>query len=530
MANRPSPFSSHSIADHAFGALARHEHAPGEEADHEHDADDNLVAEGSRELEEVPLISMGVDIGSSGTQIVFSRLLMRGPGEPLALRRSVKARETLYSSPVALTPFEGDFIHGVKLRAIIDRAYVISGITPDDVETGVVIMTGAAARKENAAAIMDALAEEAGELVASAAGDHMEAVLCAYGSGAVERSRADMSRLLNIDIGGATTKFALLDSGRVIATAAMEIGGRHVAFDLDNRIVRLDAAGAAYAQRVGVGWALGVVAAKEDMGKVAQAMAQDLIAALTKSPAPEAVLRLFVTEPIANFGALDGVMFSGGVAEYIYHRETRDFGDLGWRLGRALRRLWDEGAAPWTLLEAGECIRATALGASEYSVQMSGQTSYVSSHSKLLPRRNLPVLQPAFDFSGEIDAQALADVIKSHRAMFDDLDPLREIALAFRWRGDASHERVRALAEGIAAGLADRIAAGASLYLMLEGDAAASLGAMLREEMGLPVEVLVLDGIVLRDFDFVDLGRIRMPSAMIPVTVKSLVFGAPGGS
>ena len=158
MANRPP---SHSIADHAFGALARHEHAPGEEADHEHDADDNMVAEGSRELEEVPLISMGIDIGSSGTQIVFSRLLMRGPGEPLAMRRSVKTRQTLYSSPVALTPFEGDFIHGVKLRAIIDRAYVISGITPDDVETGVVIMTGAAARKENAAAIMDALAQEA---------------------------------------------------------------------------------------------------------------------------------------------------------------------------------------------------------------------------------------------------------------------------------------------------------------------------------------------------------------------------------
>jgi ethanolamine utilization protein EutA len=239
---------------------------------------------------------------------------------------------------------------------------------------------------------------------------------------------------------------------------------------------------------------------------------------------------LFVTEPLADFGALDGVMFSGGVAEYIYRRETRDFGDLGWRLGRALRRMWDEGAAPWPLLEPGECIRATALGASEYSVQMSGQTSYVSSHSKLLPRRNLPVLQPAFDFSGNIDAQALASAILHHRAMFDDLDPLRELAFAFRWRGDASYERVLALAQGIAAGLSDRIAAGASLYLMLEGDVAASLGAMLREEMKVASEVLALDGIVLRDFDFVDIGRIRMPSAMIPVTVKSLVFGAPGGA
>jgi ethanolamine utilization protein EutA len=140
------------------------------------------------------------------------------------------------------------------------------------------------------------------------------------------------------------------------------------------------------------------------------------------------------------------------------------------------------------------------------------------------------VLQPAFDFSGNIDAQALASAILHHRAMFDDLDPLRELAFAFRWRGDASYERVLALAQGIAAGLSDRIAAGASLYLMLEGDVAASLGAMLREEMKVASEVLALDGIVLRDFDFVDIGRIRMPSAMSPVTVKSLVFGAPGGA
>jgi ethanolamine utilization protein EutA len=111
--------------------------------------------------------------------------------------------------------------------------------------------------------------------------------------------------------------------------------------------------------------------------------------------------------------------------------------------------------------------------------------------------------------------------------MFDDVEPAREVAFAFRWRGDASHERVRAFGEGLCAALADRIAASTPLYLMLEGDVAASLGAMLREEMGIASEVLALDGIVLRDFDFVDIGRLRMPSGMIPVTVKSLAFGTP---
>ncbi len=515
---------SHTIADHAFGALARHEHGPGEEADHVHDADDNLVLEGSRALEDVPLISIGVDIGSSGTQVVFSRLLMRGPGEPLAMRRQAKARETLYLSPVAMTPFIGERIDADKLRGIVDRAHLAAGIMPDDVETGVVIMTGAAAARENAAAIMQVMAQECGDLVSAAAGDHMEAVLAAYGSGAVEQSRRELSRVLNVDVGGATTKFALVDAGRVVATAALGVGGRQMAVDLDDRIVRLDASALAHARRAGVDWRLGAVAAKADMQRVAQAMADDIVAALALRPLPEG---LWLTAPLPPLAGVDGVLFSGGVAEYVYHRETRDFGDLGWRLGRALRRHCDEGAIAWPLLPAGECIRATALGASEYSVQMSGQTSCITSHAALLPRRNLPVLQPDFDFSGAIDAAALAHAIGAHRALFDDGDPAREVALAFRWRGEPSYARIRAFAEGIAQGLSDRIVAGAHLYLMLEGDAAATLGAVLREDLAITNELLVLDGIVLRDFDFVDLGRIRMPSGMIPVTVKSLVFGAP---
>ncbi len=530
MADAPLPprqANVHTLADHAFGALARHDHASGEEADHDHDTDDNLVLD-PRENVETPLISMGVDIGSSGTQIVFSRLLMRGPGEPLAMRRQAKARETLYVSPVSLTPFTGAFIDGARLRDIIDRAFVVSGVTPDDVETGVVIMTGAAARKENAQTILAALAQEAGELVAAAAGDHMEAMLAAHGSGAVERSRREMTRLLNIDIGGATTKLALIENGRVAAAAALDIGGRQIAMDGENRLVRLDPAGAAFVRRAGLDWTLGAQADKEGLRALADVMADDLFDALFARPMPAPARALFVTEPIMDFGALDGVVFSGGVAEYVYHRETRDFGDMGWRLGRAIRWRWDQGRALWPLLEPGECIRATALGASEHSVQMSGQTSYVSSHAALLPRRNLPVLQPAFDFSGPFEAQALAQAIARHRALFDESDPAREVVLALRWRGEASWERVRPLAEGIVRGMSDKIAAGTALYLMLEGDVAANLGAALREELKLPNDILAIDGIVLRDFDFVDIGRIRMPSAMIPVTVKSLVFGAPG--
>ncbi len=351
---------SHSLSDHAFGAFSTHAHAPGEEADHVHDADDNLVLD-PRENTDVPLVSIGVDIGSSGTQVVFSRLLMRGPGEPLAMRRQTKARETLFMSPVSMTPFndDGRTINGVRLRAIVDRAYVMAGITPDEVETGVVIMTGAAARRDNAAAIMDALAEEGGELVAAAAGDHLEAVLAAYGSGAVEISRREMSRILNVDIGGATTKFALVDCGRIEQSAALRVGGRLVAFDLDNKIVRLEGDGAEHARQVGINWQGGAIANRQEMQEVADAMAAMVIAALGPRPMQDNVAGAFITQPLGELGALDGVMFSGGVAEYVYLREKRDFGDLGWRLGRAIRRAFDDERVPFKLLPPGECMRAT---------------------------------------------------------------------------------------------------------------------------------------------------------------------------
>jgi ethanolamine utilization protein EutA len=217
-------------------------------------------------------------------------------------------------------------------------------------------------------------------------------------------------------------------------------------------------------------------------------------------------------------------MASGGVAEYIYGREVRDFGDMGRRLGRAIRRKLDAGALPWPLLPAGECIRATALGASEYTVQLSGNTSTISNPAALLPRRNLQVLQPVFEFDDVFDEVALAQAIRAHRKVFEADAADAPIALAFRWRGAPSYQRIHALAKGIAGGLADKIAAKEPLYIMLDGDIAQTLGAVLREDCAIASDILCIDGVVLMDFDYIDLGRVRVPSYTVPVTIKSLVF------
>jgi ethanolamine utilization protein EutA len=253
-------------------------------------------------------------------------------------------------------------------------------------------------------------------------------------------------------------------------------------------------------------------------------MAATLIDALVVRPIPQEMENLYLTDPIVDFGQIDGVMFSGGVAEYVYGREDRDFGDLGRRLGHAIARRLEAGALPWTLLPAGECIRATALGASEYSVQLSGNTCFISDHGGLLPRRNLQVIQPPFDCPEVIEAEDVARTIKAHRQAFEVDGEGGEIALSFHWKGHPAYERMHAFANGLVLGLDDMIAAGKPLFIVLDGDIAQSLGHILKDELEVPVSVLVIDGVVLWDFDYIDLGKIRLPSRTVPVTIKSLVF------
>ena len=539
MANeKQPPRTGHTLEDHRLGHGLYQEHEHGPDADHDHDDfTPGPLEENAIWLQDnVWLVSVGIDIGSAGTQVIFSRLHLRRLGEELSSRYYVVSRETLFQSPVAFTPYRslpsplGEAVGRVErideqaLGAVIDDAYSAAGIAPSEVDTGVVILTGEALRRENAEAIANVLAEHGGDFVCTPAGHHMEAMLAAYGSGAAHVSHDTGKRLLNIDIGGGTTKLALLEGGRVVATAAIHIGGRLQVVDPAGRIVRLDPAGEMLAAEAGFNWKLGDQAAPGGMAHLADWMADTLIAAIRQCLPPALAEKLALTEPIRKLGPIDGIMISGGVGEFVYGREARDFGDMGGLLGRALRQRIDAGALAWPLLPPGECIRATALGASEYSVQLSGRTIYVSDPRALLPRRNLQVLRPRFDCSGEIDPDRLAAAIRAEFRSFDLEEGESDVALAFRWAGLPSYARLSAFASGLGKGLANTIASGRPLYIVLDGDVAQMLGAILKEEMEVASPALVIDGIVLHEFDFVDLGRIRMPSFTVPITIKSLVF------
>jgi ethanolamine utilization protein EutA len=521
---------AHTLADHLMGEESSHSH---EEGDFDHDHDDvrehNPEDDALWQQDRLSLLSVGVDIGSSGTQVIFSRLSLRRMSEDLTSRYFVVGREKLHQSPVALTPYQSEErIDERAVGAIIDAAYTQAGLHPDQIDAGAVILTGEALRRENAKVLAEVIAEMGGEFVCATAGPHMESLLAAYGSGAAKASHDLGQPVLNVDIGGGTTKLALLEGGRAVHTAAIHIGGRLAVVE-NGRLTRLDPTGRLLAKNAGLDWTLGGRVSEAELEQVAEWMADALLLALLEAPTPAPVDRLWVTEPLEPVVGIGGVMFSGGVAEYVYGREERDFGDLGRRLGWALRRRLESGALPHPLLPAGECIRATAIGASEYTVQLSGNTVYISSPGSLLPRKNLQVLQPDVALGENIDPSHIAAAIRRHFEAFDLLEGEAEVALAFRWHGAPSYERLSALARGILEALPATLAHERPIFLVMDADVAHSLGALLKEEWGIASDVLVIDGVALWDFDYVDLGRVRVPSHTVPVTVKSLVFSEDPG-
>lgn len=525
---------SHALEDHVLGRDLTHRHVPGIEYDHDHDDFDSAEVLEHNPIwiqDHVTLTSVGVDIGSSGTQVIFSRLHLRRPGEDLTSRYVVVLRETLFQSPVALTPYLNERrIDQIALGEILDQAYTASGLGPEEVDVGSIILTGEALRRENAEGIAAIVAERAGDFVCATAGHNMEAMLAAFGSGAARLSAETGQRLLNVDIGGGTTKLALIEAGRVVGTAAFHVGGRLQVVDASHRIVRLDPAGKHLASRAGFRWNLGDIATPAALDELAESMAAAVLSGVREVDPPADIAELFLTERLRSLGRLDGIMFSGGVAEYLYGRESRDFRDLGRRLGSALRRKIEMGALPWPVLPANECIRATAVGASEYSVQITGNTIYISNRGALLPRRNLQVVKPPCGLDGKIDPLQITHTIRRHLTLFDLQDQDKDFALAFQWSGEPSYERISAFAQGIVGGLARQIEQRRPLYLILDRDLAQTLGTMLRDELAVESEVLVIDGVMLVDFDYVDLGKLRLPSHTLPVTVKSLLFSDVAGA
>jgi len=496
---------------------------------HDHDHNEHEPAEEEEhplwKLDTVILISVGIDVGTATSQIVFSRLVLRRLGRELSSRFVVTERQTLYLSPIHFTPYTAsrERIDDQALGRLVDAAYQEAGISPDHVDTGAIILTGEAIRRDNARAIADLFAAQRGNFVCASAGHNFEALLSAHGSGAVSLSAERECRVLNVDIGGGTTKLAVAEQGKVLSTAAFHVGGRLLVTDESGIISVLEPGGQTLARQAGFELQIGDRVSPAQIERLADQMA---VAVLTlvhdEKPAPE-FEQLWLTPALSGAKSYDTIVFSGGVGEYVYGKETKSYGDLGAPLGKALQRRISNGSLIWPVAPARECIRATVMGAAQHTVQVSGNTIF-RSNDDLLPRKNLQVLRPAADLSDTIDAPALAQAIAGHFQVFDLKEGEAEVALVFRWSGPPAATRIAAFCRGLMEGLPRTLASGRPIYLVFDHDLAGSVGTILKNDFAVQNDILAIDGITLRDFDFIDIGKVLEPSGTVPVTIKSLVF------
>ena len=475
------------------------------------------------EEDELCVLSVGVDIGSSTSHLVFSRIVL----ERLDSRYVVTERESFYQSDILLTPYAAeDTIDAAALGAFIDRQYRDAKVDPDEIDAGALILTGVAVRRRNARRIGELFARQAGRLVAVSAGDSLESVMAAYGSGAAARSIRNGAPVMNVDVGGGTTKIAICADGRVVDVTALDVGARLVVLDKARQIVRIEEAGRRIGAALGLKLAPGVVLAEHDACALAASMADSLFAAMRGGSPRAGGADLLRLDPLTWRGDISDVSFSGGVSEYIYGGEIKSYGDLGLQLAGALRERLTNGLQ---LARPEARIRATVIGAAQYTVQVSGSTIFVAP-LETLPLRNVPVIAPALPLDGDkIEPAAIATAIRlalRRRELEAGESP---VALFVPWRGSATFQRLGNLCRGIIDGLAPVLARGHPIVLVGDSDVGGLIGIHFCEEMRVATPIVSIDGLELKDFDYIDIGAILDTSGAVAVVIKSLVFPTGAG-
>lgn len=501
--------------------------------DHEHDDTQILETEGiTGEVEKnalyyadnIEMVTVGIDVGSSTSHLMFSRLHLQRLGRYLSSRFVVVEREILYESPILLTPYKPDYTIDVEgLDDFLQSAYREAGYTPEDVDSGAVILTGEAVKRRNARSIADLFASQAGKFVCASAGHNLEAIMAAHGSGAVSISQESGDTVLNVDVGGGTSKFSLIKDGQVLETAATNVGGRLVAMDENRMVTRIEPAAVEVAQNVGVDLRLDAPLPIEDEVKLADALADCLFSMIRRVPMSPLAESLLVTPKLTMDLPVGSVVFSGGVAEYIYEREERDFGDLAKSLARAISTRTLENQLPAPQRIGDQRIRATVIGASQFTVQVSGNTIAIT-NTDLLPLRNIPVIHPIMPDDEEVDPVEMSQAIQRSFQRLDLVNGQQEVALTLGWTGTPRYQLLRKLADGIALGLRPTIEAGLPIIVVFNHDFGKLIGEILRRELNITNDIISIDGIFLKEFDYVDIGELIYPANVTPVVIKSLVF------
>lgn len=457
------------------------------------------------------LLSVGIDIGTTTTQLVISRLTLRNEGAAFSVPQfAIAEKEVLYRSAIHFTPLLSDTrIDAAGVREIVEREYAASGFDKQDIQTGAVIITGETARKENAREVLNALSDFAGDFVVATAGPALESVLAGKGSGAQAYSEAQHCAVLNLDIGGGTTNLALFDNGSLKDTGCLNVGGRLMKFSSDGALTYLSPVLRPY-----FNFQIGQRLTEADL----QPVVRLLVDILLRTVSGQGSITDFITDKAVSVTGEPLLSFSGGVADLIDEKPRPCFayGDLGVLLGRAI---YHSPLCEGRFLRARETIRATVIGAGSHATELSGSTIFYD--RVRFPLKNLPVA--ALTQADEaLEPSALAEKIREKTALFSpDGAPA---VLGLHGLRNPRFSELCKLADGVALGLRDAAERGNPLVIAVRADMGKALGQAVG--MLLPEAPLVcLDGVTLPEGSYLDIGAPVAGGQVLPVVVKTLALG-----
>lgn len=449
---------------------------------------------------------MGIDLGTTTTQMIVSRLYLENTASPFAVpHMEICDREILYQSDPYLTPLlSADTLDAPAIEQILRGEYEKAGIRPADVKTGAVIITGETARKENAKQVLATLSDLAGSFVVATAGPALESVLAARGAGADRYAQEHGVYVLHFDIGGGTSNLALYGpDGELLDTGCLNVGGRLLKLDENGTVT--------YVSPVLHGFELGQKVTPQSLAPLMDTLVQALEEAAGLRLAT-ACLERFITDKTVQLPDVPLVFsFSGGVADLI-GKEDIDwlrYGDIGVLLGAAIgrSRLCERG-----FVLGQQTLRATVVGAGSYSTELSGSTVFCTETE--FPLQGLAAIR--LRESEEVaEPTALSKAIGKKLELHGDAP----VVLSMKGVSSPSYGEIVRLAEGIAMGLTAR-----PMVIALEQDMAKALGQALRCRVGKDIPIVCLDGLHIPEGSFLDIAEPVMGGTAVPVVVKTLAF------
>ena len=474
--------------------------------------------------------SVGIDIGTSTTHVIFSELTLKKSNKKTQ-KFEVAERKILYKSKIFLTPLiDSSTIDMDKLQEIFNEIYKEAGLSIADIDTGAVIITGETARKENADLVVASMAEHAGKFVGATAGPNYESIISAHGSGAVKYSDQHPGELVvNIDIGGGTSNIAVMKNGEIIDTACINIGGRLLVFKENEyfKIQKTEKAIVTCAKLIDetINLSLNAELTKKTVEIISDALTHSLFEVLEGGPVEsmnQITKDLLMTSSIIKISKNDQfitLMFSGGVSEYIYTDFSERYADNALFLAQSIKKYLAQ-QHRFNLIEPDQRIRATVVGAGQYSLAISGSTTFVSENLRF-PIRNIPVVYVP------ITSKRLSEMkLEINNALLKlDLKDGDNFALAFDDPVKPVYSNLTSFTKSLEESLPISTKRNEfPLILIFNSDIGNSVGNVAKRETTINSHILSLDEISLREGDFIDIGEPIIGKNVIPVVVKTLIF------